>query len=235
MEAVDRFFYQPDLSTDSSTLSLEESHHALRVLRMQVGDEFAITNGRGLKLIAQITGTQARKCTFTILSQEFPSAPPYSIHLAIAPTKNNDRLEWMLEKLTEIGIQEVTFLMCHNNERAKINRERFEKVVISAMKQSKQSWLPKLNPLTKFSEVLKLSVQQKFIARADTSDPEHLKKLAKPNGSYLILIGPEGDFTDEETTLALEAGFSKASLGSTRLRTETAGLVASQVLHFIQD
>jgi 16S rRNA (uracil1498-N3)-methyltransferase len=235
MEAVDRFFYQPDLSTDSSTLSPEESHHALRVLRMQVGDAFAITNGRGLKLIAQITGTEAKKCTFTILSQEFSGAPSYSIHVAIAPTKNNDRLEWMLEKLTEIGIQEVTFLICHNNERVKINRERFEKVVISAMKQSKQSWLPKLNPLTKFNEVLNLSVQQKFIARADASDPKHLKKLAKPNGSYLVLIGPEGDFTDEETTLALEAGFSKASLGSTRLRTETAGLVASQVLHFIQD
>ncbi len=233
MSASAPFFFQADLTPQSTALSADESHHAVRVLRLQAGDDIAITNGAGLLIHARIRETSDKQCHFEVQSVHTQPSRPYRIHLAIAPTKNNDRTEWMLEKLTETGIDQVTFISTQRSERGKINLERFQKVVVGALKQSQQVFLPALNGLVDVEQVLAANASQKFIAQADALNPVHLKHAAQPGSSYLILIGPEGDFTDTEVTSALQKGFVKVSLGPTRLRTETAGWVACQTLHFV--
>ena len=217
-------FYDPTISsTDKThTLSEEESKHACRVLRLKEGDEIALLNGNGFEFLARIIDSNPKKCTVEIVSFMEEKISPYSIHIAIAPTKNNDRIEWFLEKATEIGITDITFLLCSNNERKQTKDERFEKILISAMKQSKRLFLPKLNPLTPFKE---------FVSKYPKGLIAHCYEGAKTTittdfktTNFPILIGPEGDFTLSEVELALQTGYKTISLGENRLRTETAGL-----------
>lgn len=222
-------FYQPDLAL--SHLTPEESHHAIHVLRLRVGDAIEVTEGLGTLASAELTSTESRIAGFRILkSQKTPKREP-GIHLAIAPTKNIDRMEWLVEKCTEIGVDRITFVRCKTSERPSIPLERLQKLALSAMKQSRQAWLPVLADMTPFKEFIGLVKEpQRFIAYVDTSNPDLLSALLRPTGDRVLLIGPEGDFTAEELKLALDAGFKKVSLGPNRLRTETAGLVGAVVM-----
>lgn len=226
-------FYQPKIDEGVLYLDAEESRHAIKVLRMGKGDELHITDGKGFFYTALITQDDSKKCGFEIVEKKQIQKKKYQIHIAIAPTKNADRMEWFVEKATEIGVDQISFVLCQNSERKTINLERIEKIAISAMKQSGQAWLPQLSAIIPFKEILKQVGSQKFIAFVDEQNPDHLKSIAKPNGSYLILVGPEGDFREEELSSAIQQGFKKVSLGSNRLRTETAGLTACQILHFV--
>jgi len=226
-------FFQPAVSEGVNHLTAEESYHAFRVLRLSVGDEIKITDGKGVIYQAQITSIDSKKCVFKANTHEKIPDKNFRIHIAIAPTKNADRIEWFVEKAVEIGIHEISFILCKNSERKVLNIERIEKIAVSAMKQSQQPWIPTLHPLQPLNDILKQQADQKFIGHVDSSNPVHLKAIAKPNKSYLVLIGPEGDFSNEELNTALQAGFEKVSLGENRLRTETAGLTACQTLQFV--
>lgn len=226
-------FYQRAISGGIDHLTAEDAHHAFRVLRMSTGDEILITDGEGVFYYTQIISIDSKKCVFKINNQEKIPAKNFRVHIAIAPTKNADRMEWFVEKAVEIGVHEISFILCRNSERKVINTERLEKIAVSAMKQSRQAWLPTLHPLQPLSEILSQPADQRFIGYVDSSNPVHLKAVAKPSKSYLVLIGPEGDFSKEELEQAQQLGFEKVSLGENRLRTETAGLVACQVLQFV--
>lgn len=217
-------FYQQNLTL--SHLTPEESQHALKVLRLRVGDAIEVTDGKGTLARAELTSDEKRNAGFRIIeSHTIPKRTP-STHLAIAPTKNIDRMEWLVEKCTEIGIDKITFLRCKTSERPSVPLERLQKLALSAMKQSRQAWLPELTDMTAFSDfICSVTEAQRFIAYVDASNPDLLSKLVKPEGDQVLLIGPEGDFTKEELDLAIEHGFNKVSLGPNRLRTETAGLV----------
>ncbi len=226
-------FYLPGIADGIHYLDAEESRHAVKVLRMEAGDEITLADGKGTWYYARIKNADAKKCTFDVFDKKHFPKRDYSIHLAIAPTKNADRIEWLMEKNVEMGIDEISFMQCQTSERKNVNIERIEKIAISAMKQSQQAWLPVINPLKPFREIIQQQADQKFIGHVDASNPHHLKALAQPKKKYLILIGPEGDFSNEELELAQKNGFKKISLGTNRLRTETAGMVACQILHFI--
>ena len=217
-------FYDPTINSThkTHTLSEEESKHACRVLRLKEGDEIALLNGNGFEFLARIIDSNPKKCTVEIVSFKEEKISPYSIHIAIAPTKNNDRIEWFLEKATEIGITDITFLLCSNNERKQTKDERFEKILISAMKQSKRLFLPKLNPLTPF-KVFVSKYPKGLIAHCYEGAKTTITTDFKTT-NFPILIGPEGDFTLSEVELALQTGYKTISLGENRLRTETAGL-----------
>lgn len=223
-------FYQPGISAGITHLDAEESRHAVRVLRMSEGDQLTLTDGKGFFYSAKITKADSNKCQFEILDKKEAPKRNFYIHVAIAPTKNADRIEWFVEKATEIGIDEISLVLCKNSERKVINSERIEKIAVSALKQSQQALLPKLKELIPFKKIVEIKADQKFIGFVDSANPFHLKTLAQPAKKYLILIGPEGDFSKEELELAIQYGFEKVSLGTNRLRTETAGLVAVQVL-----
>ncbi len=220
-------FYTPDIEI-SLTLSEEESQHCVRVLRYTRGDEILLTDGRGTTYTARITNPHPKHCEFEIVSQEKQQkAHNFHLHIAIAPTKNIERLEWMIEKCTEIGIDEITPLLCRFSERKQIREDRLEKIILSAAKQSLTPYLPKLNPLTTFDELIANAKADKcFIAHCYKEDKRELKDEVERGKSVLILIGPEGDFSEEEIRQALSAGYIPVSLGNTRLRTETAGVVA---------
>ncbi|MBI3218359.1 MAG: 16S rRNA (uracil(1498)-N(3))-methyltransferase [Bacteroidetes bacterium] len=226
-------FYLPGIDEGIHHLDVEESRHAVKVLRMSAGDQITLADGKGTWYFARITNADAKKCTFEVQKKKYFPKKDYSIHLAIAPTKNADRIEWLVEKNVEMGIDEISFMQCQTSERKNINIDRIEKIAISAMKQSEQAWLPMINALKPFREIVQIQADQKFIGHVDVTNPHHLKALAQPKKKYLILIGPEGDFSNGELELAQKNGFEKISLGANRLRTETAGMVACQVLHLI--
>ena len=219
-------FYDPTISADEQLhiLSEEESKHACRVLRLKEGDEIALLNGKGSEFVTRITDANPKKCRVEILQIREEEVPSYSIHIAIAPTKNNDRIEWFLEKATEIGVTEITLLLCSNNERKHTKEERFEKILISAMKQSKRLFLPKLNKLTSLKDFV-TSHPNGLIAHCYEEEKNTIFTSFKPD-ECPILIGPEGDFTLQELELALKNGYKTLTLGENRLRTETAGLYA---------
>lgn len=219
-------FYDPTLTFEQKvhTLSEEESKHACRVLRLKEGNEISLLNGNGFEFHARITDANPKRCTVEIESVKEEKVPPYSIHIAIAPTKNNDRLEWFLEKATEIGITEITLLLCTNNERKQTKEERFEKILISAMKQSKRLFLPKLNSLTSFKDFITKNPKG-LIAHCYEGEKYTITESFLKNDCP-ILIGPEGDFSKQEVELALQSGYKTITLGENRLRTETAGLYA---------
>jgi 16S rRNA (uracil1498-N3)-methyltransferase len=226
-------FYQPKIDEGILNLDAEESRHAIKVLRMAKGDELHITDGKGFFYTARINQNDPKKCGFETVEKKQISKRKYQIHIAIAPTKNADRMEWFVEKAVEIGVDKITFFQSKNSERKTINLERVEKIAISAMKQSQQTWLPTIKGVVTFKEILKDLAAQKFIAHVDSQNPVHLKDVAKPNDHYLVLIGPEGDFSHEELELASQNNFQKVSLGSNRLRTETAGLVACEIMNLV--
>lgn len=216
-------FYQPLLSEKIYSLDGDEAHHA-KVLRLSIGDDILVTDGKGLIVKARVD-----KNGFSVL--ETKTHPrPYSIHLFAAPTKNSDRIEWLVEKATEIGVASITMVQCIRSERKNINHDRLVKMAVSAMKQSQQAWLPAVKPLASFNDIIKSKFDQNFIAYVDHTNPDQLKNLAVANKTYGLLIGPEGDFTDEEINLALENHWKKVSLGPTRLRTETAALAGALTL-----
>lgn len=225
----ERFFFDPALTPESRHLSPEESHHAIRVLRMTKGDRLAVTNGKGLLVTGTLREGNERTAHFDITEIHQHPAPENPIALAVAPTKSNDRTEWLLEKVTEIGVQDIYFIHCQHSERDRINLDRFQKVIVGALKQSKQTWLPALHPLIACSEMVRTSAAHRFLAHADDSKP-YLITRAPITGSSLILVGPEGGFSDAERALAAGAGFETVRLAPHRLRTETAALVACVTL-----
>lgn len=228
-------FYDPSIQADQKfhILSEEESKHSCRVLRLKEGDKLAILDGNGREFTTSIIDANPKKCRVEIQSIRVEVAPPYSIHIAIAPTKNNDRIEWFLEKCTEIGITEVTLLLCANNERKHTKEERFEKILISAMKQSKRLFLPKLNVLTPFKDFISAHPKG-LIAHCYEGEKSTVFNSFTENNCP-ILIGPEGDFTLQEVDSALKSGYKTITLGENRLRTETAGLYACMQAKMVVD
>lgn len=235
-----QLFYHPDCTADTREIafSKEESKHIVKVLRKKAGDRVNITNGKGLFFVATIEEASPSKCTIRILEKEQQQPLPYYIHLAVAPTKLNDRFEWFLEKATEIGISEITPVFCDHSERTKIKPERYEKIVLSAMKQSLKAYLPKLNTAVSFKEFIDKNQEansKKYIAHCEETDRKSLKSVVQPRESITILIGPEGDFSTDEIALALQKGFTPVSLGNSRLRTETAAVVACHSVAFVNE
>lgn len=228
------FLFYSDAKDDQySWLTESEAIHCRQVLRKQIGDQVYFTDGQGDSFLAEIVVLEKKRVGLRILELvTLHSHRPYRVHIAIAPTKNIARFEWFLEKVTELGINEITPIICQRSERKVIKEDRCEKILISAMKQSIKSNLPKLNPLTKFSDFIKQDFSgSKFIAHLEEGTQELIQSYI-PGNDVLILIGPEGDFTPEEIRNAKDKGFHFASLGDYRLRTETAGIVACQAIHF---
>lgn len=233
-------FYTPDIAT-SHTLSEEESQHCVRVLRYDRGDEILLTDGRGTTYTARITNPHPKHCEFEVISsQKQEPHHHFHLHIAIAPTKNIERLEWAIEKCTEIGVDEITPLLCRFSERKTLRIDRLEKIVLSAAKQSLTPYLPVLHDLTPFDEFIQTHSAQRsfspqdglYIAHCYEKDKRELKdeitlhSTLSTLNSITIMIGPEGDFSEAEIDLALKNGYIPVSLGNSRLRTETAGVVA---------
>ena len=232
-----QLFYVPIVSGAEVILDETESKHAIRVLRLQKGNQVQIVDGKGGFYEAEISDANPKKCRLSILksTQKF-GIRDFHLHIAIAPTKNNDRFEWFLEKATEIGIDEITPLLTSHSERKNINPERLEKILVSAMKQSLKAYLPKLNDLTPFKDlIVNNNIENKFIAYCDDIHKTHLKDLVSKGNDTLVMIGPEGDFTPEEVQMAKENGYSVVSLGKARLRTETAGIIACHIVNLVNE
>ena len=235
-----QLFYNPNISKleKEVTFDKEESRHIVKVLRMKEGDTFKITNGKGSFFSAEMINANPKGCLVKILSEEMQQPLPYQLHLAVAPTKLNDRYEWFLEKATEIGISEITPIICDHSERKTIKPERYEKILQSAMKQSLKAYLPILNEAVSYKDFInseKNSEGLKCIAHCEETDKKSLKSVLKPNQKFTILIGPEGDFSSEEIELAKQAGFIPVTLGESRLRTETAAVVACHSVAFVNE
>ncbi len=222
-------FYCPDIDI-KHTLSEEESAHCVRVLRYTAGDEILITDGRGTTYTARITNPHPKHCDFEIIASEKQEKHhAFHLHIAIAPTKNIERMEWAIEKCVEIGVDEITPLLCRFSERKQLRTDRLEKIILSAAKQSLTPYLPVLHELTPYDsfvrEQAKLN-QQNFIAHCYKDEKRFLKDEMELSRDVLVLIGPEGDFSEKEVADALALGFVPVSLGNSRLRTETAAVVA---------
>ncbi len=225
-------FYKPDIDSDLIILDAQESAHCIRVMRYKSGDSVCIIDGRGGYFIAEIVREDPKACTIKIVSRQENYKPlPYELHLAIAPTKNTDRFEWFLEKATEIGITSITPIICRRSERRNIRMDRMEKIVIAAMKQSVKAYLPRLNTLVSFEEWVKgQESDTRYIAHC-MDGPKRNIWNADLSVNNAVLIGPEGDFTAEEVVFAEKHGFMPISLGTQRLRTETAGIVACTAVY----
>lgn len=226
-------FYQPAIPEGSHYLDPDESRHTIKVLRLQPGYRLQLTDGKGSFYETTITLADSKKCCFSIAEKRTISLRKFTISIAIAPTKNIDRTEWFVEKAVELGIEEIHFILCKNSERKSINLDRIQKIAISAMKQSGQCWLPSCHEIKPFHEIVTIAANQKFLCYVDHKNPDQLKTMAQLGKSYLVLIGPEGDFRQDELDLAISNGFAKVSLGPNRLRTETAALAACHTLNLI--
>ena len=230
-------FYQPQVESGYHFLDEEESSHCARVLRKRAGDQVEVRDGKGNIYHVRLTEVHPRKCSFEIIRQQFVAEDPFHIHLALAPTKNADRMEWMVEKCVEIGLHELTFLSCDHSERSRIRFDRLKKKAISAMKQSRRAYALSLHEqMVPFNTFVTESIANTPAALAHVSeDQPHLPlKQWHPASSCIILIGPEGDFSPQEVALATSHEIPLVNLGSNRLRTETAGLIAvhTMLLHF---
>lgn len=226
-------FYCPHIA--DGQLPEEDSRHAVKVLRMQAGDECILLDGVGGYHRARITQPHPSRCAFEVIETiNDYGRRNYRLHVAIAPTKNIERFEWFLEKATEIGVDEITPLLCRHSERKHIKPERLEKVIIAAAKQSMKALFPVLHPLTDFREFLKKQLPEaRFIAHCHNGEKVFFPTAIEGRQDVLILIGPEGDFSTEELSTAIAAGFKAVSLGESRLRTETAGVVSCAAVSFI--
>lgn len=227
-------FYTPNIL---STLELpqEEAQHCVRVLRKKEGDEILLTDGKGHFYDAQIVQASLKHCIVRIVNTiEYPKPWNFNLRIAFAPTKNIDRIEWFSEKATEIGIDRFTPLLCQFSERKEIKRHRIEKILVSAMKQSQKAVLPQLDDMLPFSSFIKQPFDgRRFIAHCYDGNKPLLKNTYCKGDNALILIGPEGDFSEKEVKDALDNGFEPISLGESRLRTETAALVACNTVHVL--
>lgn len=220
-------FYAPDI-TDNWELPEEEAAHSIRVLRLSVGSEIEITDGKGHFYKAEISSIAGKHCYVQAKETiEQPKGWQGRVHIAIAPTKNIDRIEWMVEKAVEIGLDEITFLNCRFSERKVVKTDRIERIVVSAMKQSLKPFKTQVNKLVDFKKFIAQPTEgAKYIAHCYQSEKLLLKDALQAGEDATVLIGPEGDFSPEEVELAIKAGYRPVSLGNSRLRTETAGLVA---------
>ncbi|MGP1351030.1 MAG: 16S rRNA (uracil(1498)-N(3))-methyltransferase [Hoylesella marshii] len=229
-----RFFYVPD-AVSQTELPQEEAVHALRVLRLNVGDEIFLMDGKGVFFRAEVSMTSSKHCSY-VIKESMPQCPAWRghIHLAIAPTKMTERMEWMTEKATEVGFDALTFLHCQYSERKTLRTDRMERIAISAMKQSRKAWLPAVHPLTPFKDfIAQPHCGRKFIChcydeidRKDFFTEISREPVDDADCDVCVLIGPEGDFSLDEVKQAIGCGFVSVSLGQSRLRTETAGLSA---------
>jgi 16S rRNA (uracil1498-N3)-methyltransferase len=225
-------FYQPLIPQGALHLDRDESRHAVKVLRKRNGDVIRLTDGRGLFYEGIITDADPHQCAFEIHSSVSESKKDFTIHIAISPTKNSDRIEWFVEKAVELGIDEITLLLCDHTERQHLKIDRLRKNAVSAMKQSLKARLPIIHPTRTFKDfVTSASADRKYIAHVDEKNQTSLYQVVDAGLSYLVLIGPEGDFSADELMLADNCGFTRVSLGSSRLRTETAGLAACHILN----
>ena len=243
-----QLFYNKDITPSGiCTLDAEESRHAVRVLRLREGDELHVTDGRGNLYRCQMLGLsqkgKSEECQVEVVCQ-LPSPSEEGmrarLHLAVAPTKNPSRMEWLVEKAVEIGIGEITLLNCDHSERSFLKTDRLEKLAVSAMKQSLHSWLPTIHPATTLHDLLSTTNHplpaQKFIAHCEADKPRMpLATALQPGLDTMVLIGPEGDFSEKEIALALDCGFQPVSLGSSRLRTETAALYAVTAFNIMNE
>lgn len=230
-----RFFYVPN-AAELNELPQEEAQHAIKVLRMKKGDEMVLADGKGYFYEAVIVDVDKRQCQYKIEKAVLQEKSwKGHIHIAVAPTKNIDRTEWFVEKATEIGFDELSFLNCKFSERTKINNERIERIVTSAFKQSRKSEMPVVNEMIKFADFINRDFEgNKYICHCYeefSSDKRELFDILTADESAVILIGPEGDFSLDEVRKAHEMGFKSVGLGKSRLRTETAALVAVHMMH----
>jgi 16S rRNA (uracil1498-N3)-methyltransferase len=228
-------FYKPGLLAESYFLDREESDHAVRVMRLKKNDRVIIVNGKGDWGEAELTMVRPGHCEYEI-RKVIPEYEKRNYHLsiAVAPTKNADRMEWFLEKATEMGIDSFIPLSCSHSERKVLNTERLRKIAVAAMKQSLKAYLPEIQEMVPYSDFIRQPLKgYGFIAHCHTRNIPHLANVLKKGDSYTILIGPEGDFSDEEVSLAVQYGFREISLGSARLRTETAALAACHTVALI--
>ena len=233
-----QLFYNPDLTKNSSQIKFDkdESRHIIKVLRKSIGDVLYITNGKGLLFTSTIIEDHLKQCAAKITNIEFKARPKYQLHLAVAPTKMNDRYEWFLEKATEIGVAEITPILCEHSERNRIKLERYDKIIQSALKQSLQYYLPKLNAPINFKQFINQEFpNQKFIAHCEEFNKQSIKQVLQPNNDVIILIGPEGDFSVKEIEIAIKNNFIPVTLGETRLRTETAAIVACHSVAYVNE
>lgn len=231
-----QLFYAPEITTPLYTLPEEESGHCVRVLRLSEGDSLHITDGKGTLYRAVVEDPHPKRCTIRIVEEHHEwEKRPYRLTIAVAPTKNIDRIEWFVEKATECGIDRIVPVLCDHSERKVVKGERLEKIAISAMKQSLKAYLPTIEPLTPLREVLAEPFEgTKLIAHCE-EDMERIFMGEKIQGgeNVIVLIGPEGDFSREEIEAARKAGFTEISLGNSRLRTETAALAATMFTAFV--
>ena len=228
-----RLFYNKDLLEDDSRLIIEreESRHMVRVLRKKVGDTIYVTNGKGVLFTTKIDVINKNNTELKITNSKKESKTKFHINIAVAPTKNNDRIEWFIEKSTEIGINTISTILCEKSERKKIKMDRLEKITISAMKQSLQLHKPIIEELVSFEEFTRnCKSDNKFIAHCKESEKLFLNNCKIKAKTITVLIGPEGGFSDNEIDLAEKHGFISVSLGNNRLRTETAAIAATQIL-----
>jgi 16S rRNA (uracil1498-N3)-methyltransferase len=228
-------FYTPDISGKTYTLDENESKHCIRVLRLKKGDDINLVDGIGGFYTAQIVNDNPKSCELEIknIDHDFEKRS-YNFHLAVAPTKNPDRLEWLVEKAVEIGIDEFTPVICEHSERKKINIERLERIAVAAMKQSMKAYKPLIREAASFeSLVARVDSQVKLIAHCDEQSGKTINTFYQKGQSVVCLVGPEGDFSNNEIQAANKAGFKGITLGNSRLRTETAGLVVCHTIYFL--
>jgi 16S rRNA (uracil1498-N3)-methyltransferase len=233
-----QLFYNPDIAPDTNQFSFpkDESRHIVKVLRKKTGDLLNITNGKGYLFEAELTIADQKNCVVNILNTTHQAPKNYQLHLAVAPTKMNDRYEWFLEKATEIGVTSITPIICDHSERKVVKIERFDKIIQSAMKQSLSCYYPILNAPITFKDYINQNFDgDTYIAHCEETDKKSLKSQVLPNKKITILIGPEGDFSVKEIKMAIQNKFIPVTLGETRLRTETAAIVACHSIAFINE
>ena len=233
-----QLFYNPNINehTLEFTFDKEESKHIVKVLRKHIGDSLYITNGDGWLFTAEVLIADIRKCVAKITNKTLQKKRSYNLHLVVSPTKINDRYEWFLEKATEIGVDSITPIICDHSERKVVKTERYAKIIQSAMKQSLHCYLPKLNETMTFKDFMAQKIDgDLFIAHCEETQRKSLKSAIQANSTSIILIGPEGDFSSNEINLALKNNFIPVTLGPSRLRTETAAIVACHSVAFIND
>jgi 16S rRNA (uracil1498-N3)-methyltransferase len=233
-----QLFYNSEIKSGDKTFTFdkEESKHIIKVLRKQEGHKIHITNGLGYLFISEIILGLEKKCEVKINEEHFFKPTNFYTHIAVAPTKMNDRLEWFLEKATEIGIHEITPIICEHSERKVFKIDRAEKIIQAAMKQSLHYYLPKINEPISLSQFVKSNIDgQKFIAHCEESNKKSFQKELRKEEKVTILIGPEGDFSSKEINLAIENNFIPVTFGNTRLRTETAALVACHTIALLNE
>lgn len=233
-----QLFYFDQISIDKDFLLLdkEQSRHMTKVLRKKVGDLVYITDGMGNLYHGKISLVTSNKCGIDLAFAKAYPKQAHQLHIAIAPTKMNDRMEWFLEKATEMGISKITPILCDHSERKKINIDRFRKILVSAMQQSNQFYLPKIESLTLFSDFISSDIRGvKCIAHCEESDKKNLLSQMSRQEDLTVIIGPEGDLSSPEIKMAIQNGFQPVTLGDKRLRTETAGVYTAAVYNSFMD